>query len=156
MVVLPDPATPITTIKGFSNARHTILENTRRRQIPTLRPERGAFCVGADTIVPASKAQPKTGGNGGKMRAQIVLIAGFLGMAGQLPRPVPSNTAMFGTTKDGATVHIVTLTNNHGMRAQVLDYGGIVCDVEAPGRDGKMANVILCQKDLAGIEATGR
>jgi aldose 1-epimerase len=64
-------------------------------------------------------------------------------------------TEVYGTTRDGATVHIFTLTNNHGMRAQVLDLGGIICDVEAPGRDGKMANVILCQKDLKGIEATG-
>lgn len=61
----------------------------------------------------------------------------------------------FGTTRDGAAVHIFTMTNNHGLRAQVLDYGGIVCAVEAPGRDGKMANVIPCQKNLAGIEATG-
>jgi aldose 1-epimerase len=64
-------------------------------------------------------------------------------------------TAPFGATKDGTQTHVFTLTNNHGMRAQVLDYGGIICDVEAPGRDGKKANVILCQKDLAGIEATG-
>lgn len=63
--------------------------------------------------------------------------------------------APFGTTKDGAATHIFTLTNNHGMKAQVLDLGGIICDVEAPGRDGKMANVILCQKDLKAIEATG-
>src|SRR5215470_4757253 len=62
---------------------------------------------------------------------------------------------VYGTTKDGATVHVFTMTNNHGMRAQVLDLGGVICDVEAPGRDGKMANVILCQKDLAGIEASG-
>src|SRR6201999_3230841 len=64
-------------------------------------------------------------------------------------------TDVYGTMKNGATVHVFTMTNNHGMRAQVLDLGGIICDVEAPGRDGKMANVILCQKDLAGIEATG-
>jgi aldose 1-epimerase len=62
---------------------------------------------------------------------------------------------IFGVTKDGATVHVFTMTNNHGMRAQVLDWGGIICDVEAPGRDGKMANVILCQKDLKAIEASG-
>ena len=61
----------------------------------------------------------------------------------------------FGVTKDGAAVHIFTMTNNHGLRAQVLDLGGIICDVEAPGRDGKLANVILCQKDLKGIEASG-
>ena len=64
-------------------------------------------------------------------------------------------TDVYGTTKDGATVHVFTMTNNHGMRAQVLDLGGVVCDVEAPGRDGKMANVILCQRNLAGIEASG-
>ncbi|MFO1247527.1 MAG: hypothetical protein U1E93_04725 [Alphaproteobacteria bacterium] len=46
-------------------------------------------------------------------------------------------------------------TNGHGLQAQVLDYGGIVCSVEAPDRNGKLANVILCQKDLAAIEATG-
>jgi aldose 1-epimerase len=62
---------------------------------------------------------------------------------------------VYGVMKNGTTVHVFTMTNNHGMRAQVLDLGGIICDVEAPGRDGKMANVILCQKDLAGIEATG-
>jgi aldose 1-epimerase len=62
---------------------------------------------------------------------------------------------VFGVMKDGATVHVFTMTNNHGMRAQVLDLGGVICDVEAPGRDGKMANVILCQRDLAGIEASG-
>ncbi|HEX4271437.1 MAG TPA: aldose epimerase family protein [Rhizomicrobium sp.] len=62
---------------------------------------------------------------------------------------------VYGVMKNGATVHVFTMTNNHGMRAQVLDLGGIICDVEAPGRDGRSANVILCQKDLAGIEATG-
>ena len=64
-------------------------------------------------------------------------------------------SGIFGVTRDGATVHVFTLTNNHGMRAQVLDYGGIIRAVEAPGRDGKMANVILCQRDLKAIEATG-
>ena len=64
-------------------------------------------------------------------------------------------TDIFGTASDGTTVHVFTMTNSHGLSARVLDLGGIICDVEAPGRDGKMANVILCQKDLKGIEATG-
>lgn len=62
---------------------------------------------------------------------------------------------IYGVMHNGTAVHVFTLTNNHGMRAQVLDLGGIICDVEAPGRDGRMANVILCQKDLDTIEATG-
>ncbi|MBW8708624.1 MAG: galactose mutarotase [Alphaproteobacteria bacterium] len=87
------------------------------------------------------------------MRVQTVLMAVFLGAGAAQAGTV--DTAVYGTTKDGATAHIFTLTNSHGMRARVLDYGGTVCAVEAPGRDGKLANVILCQKDLAAIEATG-
>jgi len=83
---------------------------------------------------------------------------GGLFLAGLLAGAAQAGTIkndVYGVMKNGATVHIFTMTNNHGMRAQVLDLGGIICDVEAPGRDGKLANVILCQKDLAGIEATG-
>src|SRR5437660_972769 len=92
----------------------------------------------------------------GKMKTSATL--GSLFLVTLAASPVWAGTVkseVYGTTKDGATVHIFTMTNNHGMRAQVLDLGGVVCDVEAPGRDGKMANVILCQKNLAGIEATG-
>ncbi len=88
------------------------------------------------------------------MRVQTVLIAVFMGLMTQAQAGTV-DTAIFGTTKDGIPVHIFTLTNSHGLRAQVLDYGGIVCSVEAPDRSGKLANVILCQKDLAAIEATG-
>jgi len=84
------------------------------------------------------------------------ILAGLLASAAASPAWSGTvKTDVYGTTKDGATVHVFTMTNNHGMRAQVLDLGGVVCDVEAPGRDGKMANVILCQKDLKGIEASG-
>jgi aldose 1-epimerase len=85
-------------------------------------------------------------------------IAAVLAAAGLAASPVQAGTVeqkVFGATRDGQTVHAFTLTNNKGMRAEVLDYGGIICDVEAPGRDGRMVNVILCQKDMAGILATG-
>lgn len=85
-----------------------------------------------------------------------VLAAGILVAALAGPAYAGSvKEAVFGTTPDGGTVHVFTLTNNKDMHAKVLDYGGIICDVEAPGRDGKMANVILCQKDMANLLATG-
>lgn len=87
------------------------------------------------------------------MRATLAFA--FVLLAAGAARAGTVQTTVYGTTKDGAAVHAFTMTNNHGMRAQVLDYGGVICAVEAPGRGGKMANVILCQKDLAGIEATG-
>ena len=93
------------------------------------------------------------------MTAGATLRGLFLaGLAGALAAPAWAGTVktdVYGTTKDGATVHVFTMTNNHGLRAQVLDLGGVICDVEAPGRDGKLVNVILCQKDLKGIEASG-
>jgi aldose 1-epimerase len=105
---------------------------------------------------PGQSHGQKRAKSGGKMKSGATFGSVFL--AALLAGPAWAGTVKsetYGTTKDGATVHIFTMTNNHGLRAQVLDYGGIVCAVEAPGRDGKMANVILCQKDLAAIEATG-
>ena len=82
-----------------------------------------------------------------------LFLAALLGASPAWAGTVKSD--VYGTTKDGATVHVFTMTNNHGMRAQVLDLGGVVCDVEAPGKDGKLANVILCQRNQAANEATG-
>jgi len=84
-----------------------------------------------------------------------LFAAALLGTAASPAWAGMVKTDVYGTTREGAAVHIFTMTNNHGMRAQVLDYGGVVCAVEAPGRDGKLANVILCQKDFKGIEASG-
>jgi aldose 1-epimerase len=89
------------------------------------------------------------------MRIGAMVTGLFLAAAMGAAQAGTVTSAVYGTTKEGATVHIFTMTNTHGLRAQVLDYGGVICAVEAPGRDGKMANVILCQKDLKGIEATG-
>jgi len=115
------------------------------------------FFYEQDTIMsPSQSHSQKRAKSGGKMKSGATFGSVFL--AALLAGPAWAGTVKsenFGTTKDGAAVHIFTMTNNHGLRAQVLDYGGIVCAVEAPGRDGKMANVILCQKDLAAIEATG-
>jgi aldose 1-epimerase len=86
---------------------------------------------------------------------RTVFLATLLGSAAGPSWAGTVKTDVYGTTRDGATVHVFTMTNNHGLSARVLDLGGIVCSVEAPGRDGKMANVILCQKDLKGIETSG-
>jgi aldose 1-epimerase len=89
------------------------------------------------------------------MRGKMAITALFLAGLSASAQAGTVHNDIFGVTKDRGTVHVFTMTNNHGMRAQVLDWGGIICDVEAPGRDGKMANVILCQKDVQAIEASG-
>lgn len=49
----------------------------------------------------------------------------------------------FGKTADGQAAELYTLTNSHGMKVQITNYGGIVTRVEVPDRDGKLANVNL-------------
>jgi aldose 1-epimerase len=54
----------------------------------------------------------------------------------------------FGKTADGQSVDIYTLTNSHGMKARITNYGGIVVSLTAPDRDGKYADVVLGYNDL--------
>ncbi len=59
---------------------------------------------------------------------------------------------LFGTTSEGTPVHIYTLSNAKGMRAQVINYGGIITSLTAPDRSGKYADVVLGLNDLAAYE----
>lgn len=50
-------------------------------------------------------------------------------------------TTPFGQTKDGKPVQKTTLTNSHGHRVSVMNWGASLLEVEVPDRDGKLANV---------------
>lgn len=63
--------------------------------------------------------------------------------------------AVYGTLPDGHTVHVFTLTNDHGMSAKVLDLGGYITEINVPGRDGKTANVVFELPNLAAYEHAG-
>src|SRR5437763_1668481 len=56
----------------------------------------------------------------------------------------------FGQTKDGEEVKLHTLTNLHGMRVRLIDYGATLISVETPDRTGKNANITLSFKTLDG------
>ena len=79
------------------------------------------------------------------------LIVSLLGLAGAAVAAAPEGQPMgvgvakaeFGKTKDGAEVDLYTLTNAHGMKAKVTTYGGIITELDAPDRDGKMGDVVL-------------
>lgn len=49
----------------------------------------------------------------------------------------------FGTMPDGRPVDLYTLTNAAGTEMTVTNYGGIVVSLKLPGRDGKVADVVL-------------
>ena len=57
--------------------------------------------------------------------------------------------ADFGATPSGDSVEVFTLTNDHGMSMQVMNYGGILLSLRAPGRQG-MEDIVLGFDSLDG------
>jgi len=62
----------------------------------------------------------------------------------------PIETARYGTLPDGREARIFTLTNSHGLRARVTEYGAILVSMEVPDKDGKPADVTLGYDTLEG------
>jgi aldose 1-epimerase len=55
----------------------------------------------------------------------------------------------FGTTADGASVELYTLTNPNGLEARIATYGGTLQSLRTPDRDGAFADVVLGFDTLA-------
>lgn len=49
----------------------------------------------------------------------------------------------FGTTPEGETVEIFTLTNASGMQVRAISFGGIIQSIRVPDRSGVAADVVL-------------
>ena len=43
--------------------------------------------------------------------------------------------ANWGKTADGTSVHLYTLTNDHGAEVQITNYGGIVVSIKVPDNE---------------------
>lgn len=56
----------------------------------------------------------------------------------------------FGSTPDGKCVDLCTLTNNSGLSARIITYGGIVVSLNVPDRLGRLADIVLGYDDLNG------
>lgn len=54
----------------------------------------------------------------------------------------------FGKMPDGTPVKLFTLRNGKGMTAKIITYGAIITELQAPGRNGVMTNVVLGAPDL--------
>ena len=52
---------------------------------------------------------------------------------------------------DGNTVTKFTLTNPGGMQVSIINYGGIITDILAPDKNGKLENVVLGYDSLGGF-----
>ncbi|MBI1176965.1 galactose-1-epimerase [bacterium] len=69
--------------------------------------------------------------------------------AEQLKRVAQSD---FGKADDGSDVKLVTLRNANGMSAEIITYGAIIKNLQAPDRDGHFTNVVLSTDTLKHYE----
>jgi aldose 1-epimerase len=91
------------------------------------------------------------------MRAlRYVLLLGFV-TPGVMTAPAVAKDnglsiqkSAFGTQPGKGPIDRYTLSNSRGMSVAILTYGGIVQRVDVPDRRGRVANVTLGFKDLAG------
>jgi aldose 1-epimerase len=60
------------------------------------------------------------------------------------------STSVFGRTADGQQVDLYTCVNAQGLVMKVMTYGAIVVELQAPDRDGKLANITLGFDKLEG------
>ncbi len=58
----------------------------------------------------------------------------------------------FGKTPEGAEVKLITLRNANGMRAQIITYGAILKELQAPDRNGRFTNILLTADSLQGFQ----
>jgi aldose 1-epimerase len=86
----------------------------------------------------------------------LAIGMGSSALAAQQVQQAPQVTlSNYGRTADGRAVQVYTLSNAHGLSVKVLDYGGIITEINAPDRRGKIANVVLELPDLKAYEANG-
>jgi len=82
--------------------------------------------------------------------ALCALLSGLFGCKGTEMMNIEKT--VFGET-DGNTVHLYTLTNDHGMIAKITNYGAIVTELHAPDRNGVFEDIVLGFDTLEGYFA---
>ena len=63
--------------------------------------------------------------------------------------------ADFAKTQDGSEVKLITLRNSKGMSAQIISYGAIIKELQAPDRNGNLTNVLLTTDSLQKYQRFG-
>ena len=86
----------------------------------------------------------------GKMAASLVLLgAAVVPMAAQA---ATVKRERFGQLSNGTVVEAVTLAGSNGVSARIITYGATLQALNAPDRNGKVADVTLGYDDLASYE----
>ncbi|GAB2787129.1 aldose 1-epimerase [Hymenobacter luteus] len=68
------------------------------------------------------------------------------------PAGAPTS-ASFGKTQDGAEVQLYTLTNAHGLKVSITNYGGTITSLMVPDNSGKLGDVVLGFDNVSGYQS---
>ncbi len=60
--------------------------------------------------------------------------------------------APYGATQGGQAVDIFTMTNDHGLRVRFLSFGGVIAEIDAPDRAGRLDDIVLGLRSLREYE----
>ena len=96
---------------------------------------------GALWLVLAASATAQFAGTGQASRVQACSMKG---------ETMKISTSVFGRTADGQQVDLYTCVNAQGLVMKVMTYGAIVVELQAPDREGKLANITLGFDKLEG------
>jgi aldose 1-epimerase len=58
----------------------------------------------------------------------------------------------YGTTQNGRAVDIYTLTNEQGLRVRFLSWGGVITEIDAPDRTGRLDDIVLGLRSIHEYE----
>ncbi len=64
--------------------------------------------------------------------------------------PTMTPATSFGQLPDGTEAQLFTLTNAHGLRATITDYGGTLTSLLVPDKNGRLGDVVLGFDSLSG------
>jgi aldose 1-epimerase len=89
------------------------------------------------------------GRRGALLAGLVVVIAGGLPAGAMAAKPTITRSS-FGRLDGRTNIDRYTLTNRRGMSISVITYGGILQSVRVPDRRGRLRNVTLGFRNLAG------
>ena len=88
----------------------------------------------------------------GRRRACAIAAALAASVAGGTADAATLDHAPYGTTQGGQAVEIFTMTNDHGLRVRFLSLGGVITEIDAPDRTGRLDDIVLGLNNLREYE----
>lgn len=76
-------------------------------------------------------------------RTLIAFLLGGLGLSSAAAAPASITLQSFGATAEGRPVDLYTLKTEHGLQADITNYGGIVVRLLTPDRLGQLGDIVL-------------